>query len=135
MAYKITLSNEESNELENRISSERDSKIYKRLQCIKLKHQKYQNKEIAKICSVSSDTVTNWIKLYLEKGFKGLCYLDYDNRRKSKLESYKDIIINLVKERAITNVNKLKAILKNEYNLKVCRSWLYKYLKKIRTLL
>lgn len=132
MAYKINLSNEDLIELESRLLYERDSKIYKRLQCLKLKHKNYKNIQIADILSVTKETITNWIKLFLNEGFEGLCHLNYEGRRVSKLEPYNDIIISLNKEKKFSTVVQLKQILLDEYGLEVSKSWLNEYLKKIR---
>ena len=135
MAYKINLSKEELKELESRMDCEKNPKIYKRLQCIRLITLKYKNIKIAEIVSVTKETITNWVKLYLNKGFDGLCSLDYDGRRVSKLQQYQDIIINLAKEGSFSIVKELKYILKDRYGLEVSRAWLSDYLKKNRTFL
>jgi transposase len=96
---------------------------------------KYKNIKVAEILDVTKETITNWIKLYLSKGFDGLCSLNYDGRRVSKLVKYNDIIKNLSTEGAFTIVKELKHILKDIYGLEVCRSWLSEYLKKNRSLI
>lgn len=135
MAYKIDLTKEEIIELELRMSSEKNPKLYKRLQCIRLKTLKYKNIKIAEILSVTKETITNWIKLYLRKGFDGLCFLDYDGRRISKLDKYKDVIKDLSNNGSFSIVKELMGILEDIYGLEVSRSWLSEYLKKNRAFL
>lgn len=135
MAYKINLSKEEFLKLQVIMSSEKNLKVFKRLQCIRLKTLKYKNIEIAEILNVTKETITNWIKLYLDKGFDGLCCLNYDGRRVSKLAQYNDAIKKLASEGKFAIVKELKSILKERYHLDVSISWLSAYIKKIRFIL
>lgn len=132
MAYKINLTNEQMKELEDKLSSEKRVKIYKRLQCIKLKNENYKNIELAGIFSVTPDTITDWLKIFLEKGFEGLTTLNYDGRKSSKLEPYNEEIIERTKKGEYSTVMELKTILKEKNDIEVSKSWLSKYIKKIR---
>ena len=44
-------------------------KIYRRLQFIQMKSDGKKNSEIQKVIPVSSDTLSNWLTLFLKGGF------------------------------------------------------------------
>lgn len=93
MAYKITLSAKEAEELRERIKKEKQVKIHRRLKCIEYKSKGATSLDIANILGVTNDTITDWVKLFTNKGFNGLCKLNYEGRRMSKLEPIKDEIV------------------------------------------
>ena len=89
MTQKIFLGEAQVIELNKRLNSERDSKIWRRLKCIDLKQKGHKHKDIAQILDVTIDTITDWLFLFNEGGFEELCKLNYEGRRISMLEKYK----------------------------------------------
>ena len=130
MSYKIKLSENEHQNLIVQKSKCRDIKIYRRLICIEQLHNGKKRKEIADYFKVSLTTITNWVKLYLNKGFKGLCTLDYDGRRISKLDNIKEKIREEILTGKIETVKQLASILAQRHEVEVSVSWLHRYLKK-----
>ena len=92
MTQEINLEEAQQIELKERLKNERDNKIWRRLKCIDLKQEGYKHKDIAKILDVTIDTITDWLFLFNEGGFDELCKLNYESRRISMLEKYKEEI-------------------------------------------
>lgn len=130
MSYKIQLNNSQLSELKERLPKERDSKIWRRLKCIDLKHNDYPNWEIGEILDVHHETITDWCKLFLKDGFEGLCELKYEGRRLSKLESVKEKIKEHIESEMVPTLGALQHWLKETFEIEVEQSWLGRWLKK-----
>ena len=128
--YKLELSEKAKQELQERLKSEKNNKIYRRLQCIQFKILGFNHSIIASSLSVHIDTVTDWIKLYNKKGLEGLCNLAYEGRRVSKLDSVVEEIQDYIKENMVDKLSMLQDYLLEEHDILVEHSWLYRYCKK-----
>ncbi|MCB0538059.1 MAG: helix-turn-helix domain-containing protein [Bacteroidetes bacterium] len=128
--YQINLSEEERLLLASKLKSEKSNKIYRRLQCIHFKQLGLSHQIIASSLSVHVDTVTDWIKLYHSKGLSGLCNLNYDGRRSSKLEDYLSDIRSYIDQNLVSTISQLQDYLLTTHDLYVEQSWLYRYCKK-----
>lgn len=60
--------------------------LWKRTQCIRMKHEQLSHQKISRILSVCPKTVGNWIKTYKEGGLKALLSWGYKGRS-SQLQS------------------------------------------------
>lgn len=128
--YKIKLSKSELSKLKSKKKKANDKKIYLRLQCIYLSHKGKSHKEIVENLGVNKNSVTDWIKIYIEKGIEELSQpIDY-NRRISKIEDYLDEIKQDIKENTISTLAELQNFIKKKYSLEIEQSWLYRCCKK-----
>lgn len=128
--YNIELSEKAKQELQERLKKEKNNKIYRRLQCIHFKSLGFKHKVIAEALGVHVDTITNWIKLYKNKGFDGLCKLSYEGRRVSKLDNVLEDMKKYIEENNVDKLSMLQDYLLKEHNIYVEHSWLYRYCKK-----
>lgn len=128
--YKIKLTKTELKKLDKLKKQEKNKRIFRRLQCLILSHQGRENKEIADIAGVCVDTVTDWVKLYLDNGISGLCRLDFKNKRQSKIDDYADKIKGDVKNNTISTLSELQDWLKSRYAIEMEISWLSRCCKK-----
>ena len=127
---KFELSKQERIKLNQLIKQEKNSKIYRRLQFLKLKDKGKTHTEIAGIVGVCIDTLTDWLGIYSDSGIEGLHQLKYEGRRKTKLDDHLDQIKRDVKERTISTLAELKGLLKEKYNIQIEESWLSRLAKK-----
>ncbi len=128
--YKIKLSKSELSKLKSKKKKAKDKKIYLRLQCIYLSHKGKSHKEIAGNLTVNKNSVTEWIKIYIEKGMEELSQpIDY-NRRTSKIADYLDKIKQDVQENTISTLAELQSFIKEKYSLEIEQSWLFRCCKK-----
>ena len=130
MSYTINLSKSEAIELKKILRETESSKVLKRYQCIHFKQQGLKNKDIAELLCVSIDTVTDWLKVFLEKGLKGLGEFDYEGRRISVLDDYKQEIRSHVDKNIVSSIKELQGHIKKTYDIAVEHSWLFRYCKK-----
>lgn len=127
---KIKLSSIELAELNKRRKKEKDKKIYNRLQCIYLVHIGKKHKEIIDILSVNKNSVTDWVKIYSDKGIDELSRpINYD-RRSSKIDKYIDKIKQDVKDNMISTLAELQDWISEKYSIEIEKSWLFRYCKK-----
>jgi transposase len=130
MTQKIKLEESQDKELKERLKSERDAKIWRRLKCIDLKQKGHKHKEIAELLDVTIDTITDWLFLFNEGGFEELCKLNYDGRRVSVLEEHKSSIEEKIDKENIPTVKYLQDWLKKEFGVEIEHSWFSRWLKK-----
>ena len=130
MSYLIKLSHHDAIKLKRLLRETESSKVLKRYQCIHFKQQRIKNKDIALLLCVNIDTVTDWLKVFLEKGLMGLKEFDYDGRRTSVLDDYKQEIKSYVDKNIVSSVKELQGFISGTYNVDVEHSWLFRYLKK-----
>jgi transposase len=77
---RINLSPDEYKQLLAAEKTQRDSKVYRRIQAFKMLHNGHLNKEVAEFFSVDINTVSYWIALYRDGGLGSLLSFDYKGR-------------------------------------------------------
>jgi len=130
MAYRITLSPAQNEELRDRLRKEKKVKIHRRLKCIEYKSKGASHQDIASVTGVCIETVSHWIALFHEKGFEGLCGLKYEGRRFSVLEPVKDAIKKQVESGNVPTVLALSDWIMKTHGITIQESGLFKFLKK-----
>ena len=123
MSYKIKLTQEEVRELKSRMRQEKQSKIYRRLLALELKNGREKNGKIAQMLGVTLDTLTDWFKLFLEEGFKGLCSLNYSGRA-SKLDFYREELKEYLSKNSPSRIVDLQEYMRDNYSVNLSR-WAY----------
>ena len=130
MTYKINFTAPMEKELKNRLSSERSSKIDRRLLWLDLKRRGYRQKEIASLVCVSQAQLTNWSRVFSLKGFEGLCSVHYEDRRPSRLMPYLQSIKDHVRDTCVSTLSALQDWLLQEHGIIIEQSWLSRFIKK-----
>ena len=129
-ALNIRLTSRQLIELKERKREEKSVKVFKRLECIYLKHKKISNKDIAELLGISRNTVRDWTKLFLEQGFEGLSCLNYEGRRSSKIDSFLNEIKAEVNNNLISTLKQLQQWIKENHDITIEESWLSRLIKK-----
>jgi len=130
MAYTIQLSPNEKWELQKRKRNERDGKILRRLICIDMKDKGCLHADIADVCGVCIDTITDWLQLFDEGRFKALCCLKYDGRRLSMLHSLQEELNEKLKEGSFQRLKDMQQYLQEKHQIETCLSNLWYFCKK-----
>ena len=130
MAYRITLSPAQNEELRDRLRKEKKVKIHRRLKCIEYKSKGASHQDIASVTGVCIETVSHWIALFLDSGFEGLCGLRYEGRRFFRLEPVKDEIKKQVESGNVPTVLALSDWIMKTHGITIQESGLFKFLKK-----
>lgn len=128
--YKVKLTRCELTDLKKRRSRERNKTIINRLHCIYLAHIGKSNKAIIDILAINKNSVTNWIKLYLEKGLDGLCRPENFDRRSSRIDSHIENIKQDIQDHTLTTLAELQDWIKEKYSIEIEQSWLWRCCKK-----
>ena len=128
MAYTINFTAQITTELDQRLRVERDKKIYRRLLCLDLLRQGYSRQQIASILRVSSYSVTQWVKCFIEGGFENVCHLNYEGRRTSRF--YHDAIRQQVQSQSVSTLKELQHWLAETFGVSIDHTWLSRWLKK-----
>jgi transposase len=130
MSYIIKLQNTELEAINIMMKTQKDVKIYKRLVAVKMKHYSVSNHEIATILDVHLDTITDWLKLFIENGIQGLCELHLKNRKTSKLDKHIEELKQIVEEHTISTISEFQNYISNKFGFEIEHSWLSRYCKK-----
>lgn len=130
MAFHVQLSPTQRQELRTLKKNQRDAKILRRLLCMELKDLGEENGRIAMLCGVCRDTVTDWLRLFEEHGFAGLCSLHYEGRRPAVLDRVKDELRRDLKAGKYDTLKDVRHALKETHGIDVCISWIWRYAKK-----
>ena len=131
MAYKICLSSEQKAELKQIIRKNQNKQnVLKRAYCILLKNEGQRNENITQLLKIHQDSITDWIKIYLNCGIDGLLKYKYTDRRKSKLSPYKSRIKRMAAGKRINTIEQLQTKIKENLQIDIEYSWLYRYCKK-----
>ena len=117
-------------ELAKRIRETKQVKIHRRLKSIEYKTIGITHQEIAMTLDVRPETVTQWLRLFVNEGFEGLCHLKYEGRRPSSLDLHKEEIKTYIRQKAPSNLAQLNDWLEKSYGLSVDETWLSRYCKK-----
>lgn len=128
--YTLHLSPKELRQLQARRTQEKNTGLFKRVQCIYLAHLGKGNNEITELLAVNKNSVTEWMKLYTTQGLDALCRpINYD-RRSSKIDTYVDHIKQDIQKNAISTLAELQDWIKTKYSLELEQSWLWRCCKK-----
>jgi transposase len=130
MSYIIEFDSASIDEINNMMKKNKETKIYKRLVALKMKHQGFSNNQISTVLNVHIDTVTDWFKIYIIKGLNNLCELHLKNRKKSRLDAYSEELKKLVKEKNISTISEFQNYISNLFGINIEHSWLSRYIKK-----
>ena len=127
---KLFLTSKEESELRKRKENERDGKILRRFLCLEMKNKGYSHREIAELCDVCIDTITDWLRLYKRGGLNALSVLHYDGRRPSKLDRYLEDIKRYIEKKHPSRIVDLQVHIERKWHIEVEESWLWRWCKK-----
>ena len=130
MRANIKLTEREEKELRECKRKERRNKVYRRYLYVEMSNKGITNLEIASILGVCNDTLTDWKCIYDESGLKGLSQLNYEGRKESKLNPYKEELREKVKKEEISKLKEIQHFLQEKYSIEIEQSWLSRYCKK-----
>jgi transposase len=128
--HKVNLGKRELAEIIKLKKETNKKRLFRRLQCIELAGKKKEYREIASITGVCVDTITDWVKIYNKQGLDGLCQLNFEGKRQSKIDEYAESIKADIKSKTISTLAELQDWLETKYKIKMEKSWLFRCCKK-----
>ena len=111
-------------------SKETRVKVYRRLQALQMAAAGARHQDIATTLGVCDDTVTDWIRLYNDKGLKVLCAPRFTGKRRSPFHDHLEEIERDIEGKAIATLAELQEWIKAKYALEMEASWLWRCCKK-----
>jgi len=127
---KIKLSKEQIKELEEAEIDIKNARLLKRIQCIKLKNKGWKHKEIQSFLNVQIETISKWIKFYVEGGIVKLLSWNYEGRSSILTAEDKEKIIRRNEKKPFETAKEAKDYIKKEFGLEWHLHWVQKLLKK-----
>jgi transposase len=128
--YVVHLSKEELTEVKALKAKEKRVKVFRRLQALELASQNYKYQDIALVTSVTVDTITDWMRLYSEKGLEALLAPQFTGKRKSRFDDHAEEIKKDIEKNTIATLAELQDWIKRKYSLTLEQSWLFRCCKK-----
>ena len=127
---RIKMNESELVELELRIKTTTEQKIWKRYVGMSMINKGVQRSLIAESLHVCQETVRNWIKIYHEGGLDGLAKLNYDERSSSKLDKHKKDMEGFVENNICCGYYQLQSFVNNVLGVDIGYDGVYKFSKK-----
>jgi transposase len=129
--YKVNLSQNEQLELDKLEKEYQwDWKKLRRLKCLHLRNEWVLPRVIANKLDVSHDSITDRIKLFTKGWFSLLLSLQYEWRRISEFEKYKDQILEMVESKTYDTYKDLHYDICQKHNITKKQDALWKFCKK-----
>ncbi len=127
---KINLTKEDIKQLNNAEKDVSNTKLLKRIQCVKLKNMGWTNLEIAKFLNVCNDTITDWLKSYSKNGVDGILSWGYEGRQSFLTDEQLEMIRQRNIEKPFDNASEAVDYIEEQFGVKYNLSWVQKLLKK-----
>jgi transposase len=129
MILTIELSPSQKEDLNHRVAFEKDARIWRRLQAVKLRIEGVKSKDIAAVLGVRIETITAWMHIFLAGGIEALATLQHKGSV-SVLAGYEDTITELVKKERISTLKVLRQRIQEEFDIAIGETGLFKWCKK-----
>lgn len=105
--------------------------IRKRAAIIYFKALGYSHREIEILAKISSTTLTAILRMYLEGGIEKIVAYESKPRRRSELESYKDVILSTLKDNPPSTLKEASHKISEITGIKRSRFRVSKFLKAL----
>jgi transposase len=128
--HKIRLTERELKEIHNAEKQVDKPQLLKRLQCIKLKHEKWKHQKIANFLGIHLETVSRWIKIYKEKGIQELLQWGYKGKVSVLTLDQQEKIIERNRENPFPVAKDAMQYIKNQFGVGFHLHYVQKLLKK-----
>ena len=127
---KILLSEKQIKELKEAKKQTDKTQLLKRLQCIELKNKKWRHEDLAKFFDVCMNTITNWLKSFLEGGVHKLLEWEYKGKQSQLTEAHKEQLKKRHEEKPFDTAKEAKHYIEEELGVEFHLHWVQKLLKK-----
>jgi len=128
--YKLTISKKEMQKLIKYKKIVKSAKLLKRIQAIILKSNGWKHNKIAEFLGVIDDTITAWIKTYINGGIEELINLKYKPTKSKISKAQIEIVREESKKGTFTFAKDVKKYIEQNFNIKYHIHHIPKILKK-----
>jgi transposase len=127
---KISLSEADLKEIENAEGQIQKFQLLKRLQCIKLKHEGWKHRKLAKFFSITIETVSHWLKAYSQGGINDLLQWSYKGRVSIINLEQQEILKRRNNDKPFNTAKEAQNFIKENFDIDFHLHWVQKLLKK-----
>ena len=128
--YSLNLTEEQLNTVFQNMSSHANKRVRQKCMVIYFKAHRYANKEIAKLLRIDEDSVTNYVKKYLQYGLEALIE-ENPYRPQSQLEPFREQLIKLFENTPPHTVNQAIEMIANATGVRLKHSACRAFLKRL----
>jgi transposase len=125
---RVRISRKEYNQLKKIEKTITSTKIYQRVQAIKLIHKDWKYSAIAEFLNITKDTMTDWVNIYKKTGLSGLLKLKY--RGKIPLLSEEQLAELRAKKSTFKVAKEARKYIKDNYGVNYNSTYIHELLKK-----
>lgn len=111
--------------IEKKVAS---TKVYQRVQAIKLIHKDWKYSAIAEFLDITKDTMTDWVNIYKKTGLSGLLKLKY--KGKIPLLSEEQLAELRAKKSTFKVAKEARKYIKDNYRVNYNSTYIHELLKK-----
>lgn len=124
----IKVSKQEYIELKKIEKTIESTKVYQRIQALKLIYKNWKYSAIAEFLDITKDTMTDWINIYQKTGLSGLLTLKY--RGRIPLLSDNQLVELRTKKSSFKVAKEAKEYIKDNYGISYNANYVQELLKK-----
>lgn len=128
--YSLNLTSAELDRVFENMQSHSNERSRRKCMVIYLRANNYSNKEVAKLLRIDEDTITNYVKKYINGGLEDLLKENF-YRRASQLEPYREQLIVLFTETPARSIDHAIEMIAEKTGVRLKRSACRDYLKKL----
>jgi len=128
---KIELTNKDKKALKKRIKKTKDRKTADKLRVIWFKSNGLTHGEISQLLNIGINTVTDYLRIYLQGGIEALCYGNYKGSQPNlNLEQRNELKIELITN-IYNNTEQVIVWIEEKYDIHYTTSGMRKLLKRL----
>lgn len=128
---RLKLSPEEYKQLLAAEKTNRDSKVYRRIQAFKMLDNGHLNKEVAEFFSVDINTVSDWIALYRKGGIESILRFDYKGRPQKLNDEQIQQLRNEASKGSFATSKEIWQYIKDNFGIEFREDYVSKLAKRI----
>lgn len=125
---RVKISKKEYNQLKKIEKTITSTKVYQRVQAIKLIHKNWKYSAIAEFLNITKDTMTDWVNIYKKTGLSGLLKLKY--RGKIPLLSEEQLVELRAKKSTFKVAKEARKYIRDNYGINYNPTYIHELLKK-----
>lgn len=129
--FKVRLDEKQKNYFQEllRKKSKLHPKVLPRIQALLAKNEGKTTKEIAQALNVHRNSITSWIKIFKEKGEKGILRLNYKGKKPFLNEKQRKELEKELEKKLFTRLKDIQELVENKFKVTYTSVGLWKLLR------
>jgi transposase len=127
---KISLTERQKKEIKEAKKQTNKTQLLQRLQCVELKNKHWKHRELEEFFGVCMNTITNWLKAFIEGGIQGLLEWNYKGKQSQLTNEHKEQLKKRHEEKPFDTAKEAKQYIEEALGIEFHLHWVQKLLKK-----